>query len=241
MKSKNKGKSQSKNLNLCNPKQMEVINLFAISEGRVSKENIYSTGNKEIFYRMKNNGFIKETAKGSGYFKATNKLKTLVNKTEGISFGNGCSNKHSETITKATSYFPKDVVSEGRFTSCRSQGEYYQNKINYRQEMKTADMKKEIIYSGNPAFIPDLSIKVTRDEAQEIIDNMRSRIDESDNPREKDFLNEDIEKLSSLISTAQGEYIEVYFEIVTNSYGSREIEMHRNYEVIMERPVLYIC
>jgi len=88
------------NLNLNNPKQRELINTFAISEGRVSKQKIFEIGNKELFYRMKSGGFIQETHKGSGVFKSTAKLQRLTERTTGIRYGNGCSNAHSEKIGK---------------------------------------------------------------------------------------------------------------------------------------------
>lgn len=283
---KAKSKSKSKSLNLHNPKQMNVVNSFAISEGRLSKEDIYSIGNKDIFYRMKNGGFIKETVKGSGVFKATSKLKGLVAKTEGISFGNGCSNKHSKAITKATQYLPTGIVTQGRFKSGQSlksemdsfkqtgkyhrkveyirqditerrngikqqfhtkvhsgisRPEQYQAYLDYRTEMKQIAIQNEIINSSNPVFIPDLMIQATRDEAQEILDNLQARYDETEDGRERSFLRDDVEKMQMMINTATTDTIDIYIEIVTDSYGNAKLERHRNYETIMDRPVLYLC
>lgn len=105
------------NLNLRNPKQLDLIYTFAISEGRLSKDSIMEIGNKELFYRMKNNGFIKETAKGSNVFKATLKLQKLTEQTTGISYSNGCSSKHSAKIGKALTFIPQETISEGRFST----------------------------------------------------------------------------------------------------------------------------
>lgn len=284
MKAKNKGKSQI--LNLRNPKQMNVLNSFAISEGRLSKEDIYAIGNKDIFYRMKNGGFIKETVKGSGVFKATSKLKGLVSKTEGIAFGNGCSNKHSRAITKATQYLPKEIVTQGRFKSGQSlksemdsfkqtgkyhrkveyikqgvsdrrnavkqqyqtkvnsgisRSEQYQAKLDYRNEMKQTDIQSGIINSANPVFIPDFMIQATRDEAQELLENLQARYDEAEDGRERSFLREDIEKMQTMLDTATTGTIDIYVEIVTDSYGNAKLERHRNYETITDRPVIYLC
>ena len=285
-KNKSKGKGKSQSLNLRNPKQVDVINSFAVAEGRLSKDDIYSIGNKDIFYKMKNGGFIKETVKGSGVFKATGKLKTLVSKTQGISFGNGCSNKHSKAITKATRYFPKDIINQGRFKSGQSlkkemdsfkqtgkyhrqveaikqritdrrnsvnqhyhnrmnnnisRSEQYHAKLDYRNEIKSLDIQSEIINSSNPVFIPDLMIQASRDEAREILDNLQARYDEIEDGREKSFLYDDIEKMQSLVSTATTDTIDIYIEIVTDSYGNAKLERHYNYESIMERPVIYLC
>lgn len=286
MKAKSKSKSKSQSLNLRNQKQVNVINSFAISEGRLSKEDIYSIGNKDIFYRMKNGGFIKETVKGSGVYKSTGKLKGLVAKTEGISFGNGCSNKHSRAITKATQYLPREIITQGRFKcgqalksemdSFRQSGKYhrkiehikqgisdrrnnikqqyqikvnsgisrseqYQAKLDYRNEMKEIDIQNDIINSANPAFIPDFMIQATRDEAQELLENLQARYDEAEDGRERSFLYDDIEKMQMMITTATTDTIDIYVEIVTDSYGNAKLERHRNYETITDRPVLYLC
>lgn len=105
------------NLNLRNPKQLDLIYTFAISEGRMSKDSIMEIGNKELFYRMKNNGFIKETSKGSNVFKVTPKLQRLTEQTTGISYSNGCSSKHSAKIGKALTFIPQEAISEGRFST----------------------------------------------------------------------------------------------------------------------------
>ena len=68
MKSK-KSKSKVQSLNLKNPKQRDIINLFAVSEGRVGRQDILSTGNKEIMYRMINLGYIRKQLKGAEYIK----------------------------------------------------------------------------------------------------------------------------------------------------------------------------
>lgn len=96
---------------------MDLLYRFAISEGTLSKNQIIITGNKSLYYKLKNNNFIKETIKGSNIYKSTSKMKNLTEKYTGISYGNGCSFKHSEKIEKAISYLPKEVISEGRFAS----------------------------------------------------------------------------------------------------------------------------
>ena len=131
---KSKSKSKVQSLNLRNPKQMDVINLFAVSEGRVSRQDIVSVGNKEIFYRMLNLGYIKETVNGSGIYKATPKLKSFTQAATGKSYNNGCSNKHSRIMCKvATTIIPKAVLEEGRFAG--------QNEIKGKMEMFKASNK----------------------------------------------------------------------------------------------------
>ena len=64
---------------------------------------------------MKNNGFLKETTKGSGIFKATEKLNNLMYQKEGMLTGNGCSSRHSAAILKNVQALPKEILEEGRF------------------------------------------------------------------------------------------------------------------------------
>lgn len=274
-------------LNLRNPKQLDLIYTFAISEGRLSKDRIMELGNKELFYRMKNNGFIKETQKGSNIFKATSKLQTLTEKTTGISYGNGCSSKHSDKIGNALAYLPKEIISEGRFesghmlkqemsklkampnptyekaimqlqkdviqqerqtqsnfeayiSSNRSQVERYQALIDYKADMQMCRMKKEVAFSDTPLFIPDFKIDASREETTQILQAMTDQQTQvSEGSKEYCFLEQNIEKLQQMLQVEQPCY-NVYFEIVTDSYGRQELERHHNYETVMQRDVLYI-
>ena len=275
---------KKQSLNLKNPKQMHLIHTFAISEGRLSKEQILTQGNKELFYRMKNNGYIKETVKGSGIYKATSKLKTLTEKTTGISYGNGCSSKHSAKIGKAVSYLPDTVISEGRFTSGQmlkqemqslkqtpqyqkslahlqrnilreerttqtnfqnyiskcSRAEHYQAEIDHRADKAMYQMKREVAFSETPVFIPDFKVSVSRTEGECILHNMTEQMQSlPERSKEHFFLEQSIEKIQQMLQTEQISY-DLYFEIVTNNYGKPELERHHNYEIILNREVLYI-
>lgn len=277
-------KKKTERLNLNNPKQVSLIHSFAIAEGRLSKEQIFKEANKEIFYRMKNNGFIKETVKGSGIYKATGKLQSLTKKTEGIEFSVGCSSKHSAKITKAVSYLPQAVITEGRFESgqvlkqemsaykqtesyhnkiehiqkmvlqeheqienyyqnriihAKSNTERYQAGIDYKADVAENRMKQEIAFSENPLYVPDFKVSLQREEVEELLHNIKSSMDGLDNGKEYNFLEQNVGKLETILWTGQ-ENVELYFEVVTDSYGKRELEMHRNYEQVMEREVLYI-
>ena len=271
---KAKGKKQT--LNLHNPKQVEVINLFALSEGRLSKSTIMEHSNKDVFYRMVNGGYIKETVKGSGMFKATSKLKQLTESSTGVSYSNGCSNNHSQIMTKAASMLPRQVVMEGRFegqNQIKTDFEKYkstddykngikqlrnsaainleevrnrisenmdsQERINCIKDLDIATTKYEIAMGDNPCFTPDMMIQVTPDEVEELISVFEDRLADAGR-KEEMFLQENIEKLQTILMEEQ-EIYEIGMEIVTSSYGTVEIEMHRNYEILTSKQVLYIC
>ena len=251
----------------------------------MSKDSIIEIGNKELFYRMKNNGFIKETKQGSNVFKATPKLQKLTEQTTSISYSNGCSSKHSEKIGKALTYIPKETISEGRFSSghmlkqemtfykqtpsyakaiCRLQkeilyqesqlqtdyqtylagnitnAERYQGEIDYKADALRLQVRKDIAFSDTPLFIPDLSINVSQSEAEQILQNMTEQLKHfPGESKESIFLEQNIAKLTEMLQTEQTSY-DLYFEIVTDSYGRAELERHHNYETIMSREVLYI-
>lgn len=121
---------------------MEVIRYFSLCEGLLTKNTIMELSNKEIFYRMKKEGFIQETSKNSKIFKATNKLKSLTSKMTDMSYSVGCSSKHSQKLAKAVSFLPKEIIQEGRYASGKvlhkeiqefKQTSEYQNAISQLQ------------------------------------------------------------------------------------------------------------
>ena len=283
---KEMAKKKSEKLNLKNPKQMEIVRYFHLSEGRMAKEDILSLSNKEIFYRMKNNHYIEETKKGSGIFKATEKLKKLSADMDGEKYSNGCSSKHSKKILQAvTSYVPKEVIEEKRFqsgTSLRqemlqfkespqyerklgemlkenllekqqieesyrqkllesgSQTEKLQAEIDYLYDMERNQFQGEILRSDTVVFIPDFAITLTRAELEEMYEKMADREESLGHGKEKDFLSINLQKMESLLSGTSEPVIEVYFEIVTDSYGRAELQRHENYRQMMNREILYI-
>lgn len=270
-------KNRNTSLNFKNPKQRDVINLFAVSEGRVERKTIMNVGNKDILYRMINLGYIKETVKGSGVFKATPKLKSYTEQMTGVSYNNGCSNKHSAVMSKtAINVIPKSVLSSGRYTGqnqiksrmekfkhtprynqglslirdkVHSNYRYcsdrynssvgYQEKIDARKDLEIASMKQSVIDSDNPFYTPDIEITITRDEAAELLDNIRAIADLSDG-REYSFMVQNEEKLSSMLGGSD-ETFTLGVEIVTENYCNEELYRHEVYEVLTGESVLYFC
>lgn len=280
-KKKSKG---NKNLNLRNPSQIEVIRSFSLCEGRMSKDDILSVGTKDIFYQMKNNGFIKEIVKGSGVYKATGKLQNLSAKHLGSDFGIGCSNKHSQVILKSKDLIPKSIIEDCRFNTgneIKKQMQQFKESEEYRQRLetlkhenirqkesayiqyqdviasgtKTQMLKAELAYKdtidalnkraeildgGNPLFLPDYSVKATREELQEMLCSMQECLNRDDmSDRETAYMQENTEKLQELIGTMES-VATVYLEAVTNHYGQMEMEKHLIFEQMTGNTVLYV-
>lgn len=144
----NKKSTSSKVLNLRNPKQLRILRSISVAEGRIAKEEIMKMGNKEIFYRMKNNGFIRETEKGSQIYKATKKLNNLISKSEGISVGNGCSSKHSKAILNIVKELPHSILDDGRYITgmnLKQEMEIYKKSKQYHIALKQLQLQNSNI------------------------------------------------------------------------------------------------
>lgn len=95
---------------------MMILHQYALCEGILTKEQIITSSNKEIFYRMKNNGYIKETSKKSNVYKATKKLEREVKKVSDLELEHGASTMHSRKIfEKNMKNIPNSVIQDGRF------------------------------------------------------------------------------------------------------------------------------
>lgn len=225
-------KNKVKSLNLKNPKQRDIINLFAVSEGRVGRQDILSTGNKEIMYRMINLGFIKETVKGSGIYKATTKLKTLTEQTTGKSYNNGCSNKHSAIMSKtATNVIPKTVLSSGRYTGqndIKTRMESYKHTPQYIQGLRLIRNKVHSDYRDcTNRYNSSISHQQRIDARKELeVAAMKKGVIDSDNPS----FTPDIE---ITISRAEAEeLLQNIREIADSSDGREHSFMMQNEEKV---------
>ncbi len=89
---------------------------------------------------MLHQGYIRETTKGSGYYKATPKLKNFTEETMGKSYNVGCSNKHSAIMSKVTTtIIPKTVLVDGRFSGqneIKSRTEKFKHTPQYKQGLR---------------------------------------------------------------------------------------------------------
>lgn len=108
--------SKKKKLDLSNPKIVDVVRTFSLVEGRMSRDEIIEKSSKDIFYQLKNNGFI-EAGKDKSSFKATSKMKRLSEKYMDSTISVGCSSGHSEVLSKCRNIVPDSIIKEGRFRS----------------------------------------------------------------------------------------------------------------------------
>lgn len=210
-------------INFNNPRCKIAINYMVLGESRISRTELMSICGKDIFYALSKNGFITEYAKGQ--FKPSEKLKTHVRKTEGKHFSSSRSTEHSSSLRHTLNLLPKDVLIENRFQSAYD--------IEHRFKKEHSIPREDVSY-----LTPDYQVTLTQDELQEYIHNLERYQDElSPYSRGFELLEESIDKLKSLPTS---ESVTINCEVVTSSYGTRELEAHRVFEQLSQVPQIYI-
>lgn len=106
-------KSDRNRVNFNNPKTKLIVSTLALSENRATKPELISLGNKDIFYSLKNSGFI--TEKEKGVFCGTAKLHNYLKKTEGKQFASSSSSVHSQAVRNSLKHIPQSVLVNGRY------------------------------------------------------------------------------------------------------------------------------
>lgn len=115
---KKKQKSQKttdrSKVNFQNPKTKLVIASLQLGENSITKGEILEMANKDIYYKLKNSGYIKEE---NGRVKATSKLQDYVKKLDGSHFSYSSSQEHSKAIRNTLAFLPKDILTARAFTT----------------------------------------------------------------------------------------------------------------------------
>lgn len=110
---------------------------------------------------------------------------------------------------------------------------YFAEKIRFTHERDTLVSQKNIWDSSKPYLIPDYSLTFTQSELDEYISNLRDEYSICGNELILDTLN----KLSSLDFK---DTITIDVEVIGNSYHDRELTMHKNYEILSGRPLIFL-
>lgn len=104
------GNQTSKNrydVNFKNPKVLKVISYLELAENRISKPQFDSIANKDIYYKLLHNGFIK---KQGSLIVGTDKLRKYVKAHYSSSFSSSCSQEHALQISKVLNLVPESVL-----------------------------------------------------------------------------------------------------------------------------------
>ena len=110
-KSKNKPSDRNR-VNFSNAKVKLVSSYLALGENRISKSEIFALSNKDIFYQLKNSGYIK---KKNDEFCGTAKLHQHFRANEGKLFASSSSAVHSQSVRNSLSFLPQSVLVNGSY------------------------------------------------------------------------------------------------------------------------------
>lgn len=137
-----KKKNDRNKVNWNNPKTQAVISYLQLGENRITKAEIMSLANKDIYYQLRNSGYIKETEKG--HFTGTQKLHTHIAKQDGTHFASSGSREHSQKLRDTLSLLPKSVLERKAFKSSYDIEKHFNRTTLKSQEYKeTLQMMKQ--------------------------------------------------------------------------------------------------
>lgn len=138
---KKKNRDRNK-VNWNNPKTQTVISFIQLGENRITKAEIMSLANKDIFYQLKNTGYIKETSKGM--FIGTDKLHNHIKKQVGTHFSSSASQEHSQKLRDSLSLLPKSVLERKAFkTSYDIEKQFNRTVLKSQEYKESLNMMKQ--------------------------------------------------------------------------------------------------
>lgn len=125
------------------------------------------------------------------------------------------------------SNIPRDAVS------------HYNNRIDYMNHRDRTLSSLRLLESDKPYLVPDYQVTLNQEELSRYIDNLTEKRDSfSSDSRNYEFYTQSIQTLSSLVG--QGDVV-IQIEVVTSHYGSREIELHKNFERLTDTPLIFVA
>ena len=235
-----------------------------------------------MLYSLKHSGYIKETS--PSVYTATKKLKTHLQKTEGIHIGTSGSKEHALAVRNSLQLIPKEALLQHRFKTSediikefkhknlrsvsynkalhslisekkeqleylknshlaympKSECDRYEELIKYKKDKETIQSQISILESDKPYLTPDYQITFTSEQFNRYIDNYTEYIQGI--PRNTNAYELCMESLKTMYSLqSQGlEEITINIEQITNKYGNREIQMHKNYSVLTGQNQIFI-
>lgn len=280
-----KHKSKRNKVNWHNPKVKTVVNYLALGENRIEKSDILSLSNKDIFYQLKNSGYIRETTKDM--YIGTPKLLRQIKNSNGTLFSSSSSMEHSRALRNSLFLLPKGVIEQQHFHTapeiekrfnrtikdkplykeelssmihdCRNQlsnlhkahSDFYSaphSAIDSFNETVSYSKQCEELYQSlhilenKPYLIPDYQVSLTKEELSEYITNLdrytRSLEGQS---KQMEVYSDSIAKLTELYNQSGAQDTVTFnIEIITDSYGNRELTKHKNFEHFSGTPQIFL-
>jgi hypothetical protein len=120
-----------------------------------------------------------------------------------------------------------------------NRAEKLQEAFNYRSAKEALERSMTLL-KENQFSPPDYAVELTKSEGEDYLDSLsRYRDSLEEHSRDYSLYTEAVEKLSCIISQSEGSFT-VGIEIITNSYGSLDMEKHSLYEQLTHQTVLYL-
>lgn len=114
-----------------------------------------------------------------------------------------------------------------------------QETFNFRSAKEALERSMSLL-KENQFSPPDYSVELTKPESEAYLENLSIYRDNLDkHSKEYSLYTEAIEKLSCIITQSDGSFT-VGIEIITNSYGSLDMEKHFLYERLTHQHVIYL-
>ena len=271
-------------VNFNNQKTIQVINYLQLAENRLSREEILSIGNKDILYKLKNSGYIKETSKNN--FQGTKKLRTEMTKRTGNQFGKGSSSQHSQKLLTVAKCIPSQVIDnrdfktgtelEKQFNQFKATPEYkerteqarqeqiskienlkqyhasvqtssstaerekLQENINYLQSYSILERSLSVIEEERYS-VPDFSFTCTRAQSLEFLSNLNeTQSNTGSGTYSPIYHNGASVHMKQIIEETTTDTITWTIEIITNHYGTEDLERHYLYDRVTNTHTIYI-
>jgi hypothetical protein len=102
----------------------------------------------------------------------------------------------------------------------------------YKDAIKMANLREEVINSKRNISPPDLWVRLTRDEAIEYVNSIRENIDDIVEERYRDRWLERLDRMEERAITSTETLIEYSLEVVTDSYRLRDIVAKQNHATV---------
>lgn len=122
---------------------------------------------------------------------------------------------------------PRDTVSR------------YTDRIDYMNHRDRTLSSLRLLESDKPYLVPDYQVTLNQEELSRYIDNLTEKRDSfSSDSRNYELYSQSVQTLSSLVG--QGDVV-IQVEVITSHYGSREIELHKNFERLTDTPLIFVA
>lgn len=212
---------------------VNVIPKSVVSEGRVKTE----TEIKEEFKKLKRTDEYKEKVNDMKQNIINDKANLTKEHNKIIDDLNKQKDNIQDRLATETS---SDLIKSLKENLQEVNNKIVQENVNYKSDINKKDLQLKVLDDKHRGISPnDFSIKCSREEAEEIIDNLRTQR-ELVKDKYKEYYDRAIEKVDRIITHSSGKEIELNVEAITHSYSEDRIQAKENYSQVVDKDIIYI-